>query len=182
MLSDLCRSSRASTSQTSTLRAFLAPGSSTETERTWKLVDWTNPTVEKLCGVYIGKGATDGEAIRMPFWTGVTEKTEPAIGILPESLNMKFGTDIKDTFLTTGATSWTTSPIFRLGRNGGGIVAIIAGVITAVAPVPGSQVVTGVIWGLMCTSAAAGIAAAGIRIGQRHDEGSVLAGMTFSMG
>jgi hypothetical protein len=162
-----------STSQTSALRAFIAPGPTTGAERTWKLVDWTNPINQLTSGVYIGKGATDEEAIRDAIrdWSDGENRTGNRYppGIIEYEIPRM---DIKGTFPTTGATYWDNiASFFDTVGTAAGIIALIAGVITAVAPVPGSQVVSGVIWGLMFTSAAAGIAAAGIRIGQRRDEG-----------
>jgi hypothetical protein len=151
----------AATQKTSTLRVFIARVAFDK----WLLIDWTNPVVRSATGVYEGFGQTDEEAIRnaLKDWdsdnrypNGVIRYKTPAVFNVPE---------IEDKFDTDGSAFWDSVSSF-FGWIGLG-AAVVAGVVTMVAPVPGSQVVSALIWTSIFSSSAAAV----INIGTRVDEG-----------
>ncbi|WP_394830826.1 ADP-ribosyltransferase domain-containing protein [Pendulispora rubella] len=75
------------------------------------------------------------------------------------------GSNIERHFGTDGGSFWDSVSAFF--TYAGFAAAIVAGVVTAVAPVPGSQVVSAAIWISIFSSSAA----ATINIGQRYQEG-----------
>lgn len=151
--------------QRTQLRATLVKMAESPGDHRWRLIDWTHPAERRLTGVYDGKGKSAEAAIRDAiaiwdsknrYWTGK---------MLYEVPVRACGKAIKGTFDTDGASFWDSVSQFlsyiALGA------AIVAGVITLVAPVPGARVISGMIWTSIFTSTASAV----INIGQRHDEG-----------
>lgn len=130
----------------------------------WVLVDWTNPTVRNTTGVYRGGGATDREALKAAFadWDSDNRYPDGAITFRVEGVP---GGTLQSSFTTDGSSFWDSVSTFfsYLGLA----AAVVAGVVTLLAPVPGSQLVSAAIW----TSIFSSTAAATINIGQRHQEG-----------
>jgi len=132
---------------------------------TWTLVDWTNPMVRERTGVYTASGETDEAAIRavLDKWDGGNRYYD---GLLMCQVPAGVcGKPIFKQFETDGASTWdSVASFFEWVALG---TAVVAGIVTLVAPVPGSQVVSAMIW----TSIFSSTAAAVINIGQRHEEG-----------
>ncbi|MFZ2148959.1 MAG: hypothetical protein WAV28_17245 [Sedimentisphaerales bacterium] len=147
------------------LRALIVRMTQPGGEEHWRLVDWTNPTHRSLTGIYDGKADTKEKAIREAidewddhneYWPGrlVYEVPKRACERI-----------IKGEFATDGKSFWgSVSDFFSYVALG---AAVVAGIITLVAPVPGSRVVSGLIW----TSIFSSTAAATINIGQRYSRG-----------
>lgn len=162
------------------------------------LIDWTNPLERIACGVYVGKGDNEEDAIRDAINSWDNENRYPE-GIMkgriqyennkrPIEDNEKDKVEVEETikiegeahlppiivtptrlikieFETDGKSDLDTLSDFL---NTLAIAAIIvAGIVTLVAPVPGSRVVSGLIW----TSMAASTTSAVINIADRHSEG-----------
>lgn len=160
------------------------------------LIDWTNPLERIACGVYVGKGDNEEDAIRdainswdnenrypegimkgrvmyrLKKWSIEDEvdevdevdetpkveiELEEVIVTAPPSIEIEFETDEKSD-LDTLSDFLNTLAIAAI---------IVAGIVTLVAPVPGSRVVSGLIW----TSMAASTTSAVINIADRHSEG-----------
>jgi hypothetical protein len=132
---------------------------------TWKLVDWTNPLSPGMKTVFTATGASDEAAIRdllaqwdssNQYWPGTLSYEIPSEAC---------GKVIEGSFETDGESFWTTLSrwleYFALAG------AIVAGVVTLVAPVPGSRIVSAAIWTSIFSSSAAAV----INIGQRHEGG-----------
>jgi hypothetical protein len=130
----------------------------------WVLVDWTNPTVRAMTGVYRGEGATDREALKAAFadWDSDNRYPDGAITFRVEGVP---GGTLQSSFTTDGSSFWDSVSTFF--TYVGLAAAVVAGVVTLFAPVPGSQIVSAAIW----TSIFSSTAAATINIGQRHQEG-----------
>lgn len=160
------------------------------------LIDWTNPLERIACGVYVGKGDNEEEAIReainswdnenrypegimkgrvmyrLKIWSIEDEVDEvdevdetPKVEIELEEVIVTAPPSIEIEFETDGKSDLDTLSDFL---NTLAIAAIIvAGIVTLVAPVPGSRVVSGLIW----TSMAASTTSAVINIADRHSEG-----------
>jgi hypothetical protein len=131
----------------------------------WLLVDWTNPVVRAATGVYEGFGSTDEEAIRAALddWDSDNRYPDGAIRFKTPAV---FGVpEIANQFETDGSAFWDSVSSF-FGWIGLG-AAVVAGVVTMLAPVPGSQVVSALIWTSIFSSSAAAV----INIGTRADEG-----------
>ncbi len=130
----------------------------------WVLVDWTNPVDRAYTGVYTAKGVTGDEAIAnlIEAWkdnrypAGAVRCFIPSPPRSSETV-LQFDTD-GERLLDTAA-KW----LERIALA----ASVIAGVVTLIAPVPGSQVVSAMIWTAIFSSSAAAI----INIGQRHAEG-----------
>ncbi|MFH1748442.1 MAG: hypothetical protein ABIG44_15520 [Planctomycetota bacterium] len=130
----------------------------------WIIIDWTNPTVRATTGVYRGGGYTHKQAIEnaLKFWKSDNRyppgklRYEIPAEIGGQSFEGEFETDGKS-FRDELADffNWVA-----LGAT------IVAGVATFLAPVPGSRVVSGMIWMSLFSSTAAAV----INIGQRHEE------------
>ncbi|OCG45180.1 hypothetical protein A9G28_12755 [Gilliamella sp. Fer1-1] len=151
------------------------------------LIDWTSPVDRSFCGVYVGKGETKEDAIKQALecWDKDNRYPEGTIkgyaavdkqfGIAKE---VTFDDDnriilgkeiiyggIEINFDTDGKSdSDSLSDAFA---SLGFAAIVVAGVITLVAPVPGSRVVSGLIW----SSIAASTTSAVINIADRHREG-----------
>lgn len=160
------------------------------------LIDWTNPLERIACGVYVGKGDNEEDAIRdainswdnenrypegimkgrviyrLKKWSIEDEVDEvdevdetPKVEIELEEVIVTAPPSIEIEFETDGKSDLDTLSDFL---NTLAIAAIIvAGIVTLVAPVPGSRVVSGLIW----TSMAASTTSAVINIADRHSEG-----------
>ncbi len=133
--------------------------------KTWVLVDWTNPASRSTTGEYRGRGADDREAVENAFRAWDSDNRYPDGGI-----TYRFSADflsgpIAGQFDTDGSSFWDSASSFfswvALGA------AVVAGVVTLVAPVPGSRLVSAAIWTSIFTSSASAV----INIGQRHTEG-----------
>ena len=160
------------------------------------LIDWTNPLELIARGVYVGKGDNEEDAIRdainswdnenrypegimkgrvmyrLKKWSIEDEVDEvdevdetPKVEIELEEVIVTAPPSIEIEFETDGKSDLDTLSDFL---NTLAIAAIIvAGIVTLVAPVPGSRVVSGLIW----TSMAASTTSAVINIADRHSEG-----------
>jgi|GEM_PF-3557131 hypothetical protein len=150
------------------LNAFVAKVGNAGGQQIWKLVDITNPADRRLTGEYTGKGKTSSEAIRAAIkeWDGDNRYPD---GLLKMEIPKKAaGFDMTKSFATDGMSFWDSiGSFFDTVGLVAGIGALALGVITAVAPIPGSRVVSGLIW----TSIAASTAGAGISLATRHEEG-----------
>lgn len=151
----------ASTQKNFPLRVFL----SKVAFKKWLIVDWTNPVVQAATGEYSGVGASDEEAIRNAIADWNDDNRYPDGGItftIPPLFNVPA---LKGQFGTDGTAEWDSIAAF-FGWVGLG-AAVAAGIVTLLAPVPGSQVASALIW----TSIFSSTAAAAINIGVRVDEG-----------
>lgn len=132
----------------------------------WLIVDWTNPLVRASTGEYGGVGETDVECIQAAISDWDDDNRYPDGGItfsIPTPIN---GVPPQQgNFLTDGSAQWDSIATF-FGWAGMG-AAVAAGIITLLAPVPGSQLASAMIW----TSIFSSTAAAVINIGTRVDEG-----------
>lgn len=131
----------------------------------WVLVDWTNPTTRGTTGEYEGRGNTPDEALREAFEDWDEDNRYPDGGIIYSVDLIPRVTPFSGNFETDGSSLWdNVSKCFEWIGLG---AAVVAGVVTVIAPVPGSQVVSALIW----TSILSGTGAAALNIGQRHSEG-----------
>ncbi len=145
------------------LRVFLAKVASDK----WVIVDWTNPMARAATGEYSGEGRTPEEAVRNALVDWDEDNRYPDGGItvkIPTLSNLNLPA-IEKEFQTDGSAYWDSVSSF-FGWVGLG-AAVVAGVVTLVAPVPGSQIVSAAIW----TGIFSSTAAAAINIGTRIDEG-----------
>ncbi len=136
-------------------------------DKRWRLIDWTNPLHPSLRGTYDGTGAHNDEALRNAFekWDSDNEYW-PGVMRYRVRVPTPVGSQtVEGTFKTDGKSFWSSVSDFlnyvALGA------AVVAGIVTLVAPVPGSRVVSGLIW----TSIFSSTASAVINIGQRHARG-----------
>jgi hypothetical protein len=153
----------------SPLRAFVAraQGQAGEQE-TWRLVDITNPESRRLSGEYEGTGKDAREAILAALAAWDTRNRYAPGRIQLEVGAEAAGVPIAHTFQTDGMSFWDSiSEFFSEVGFWTGMGALAAGVVTAVVPVPGMRVVSGLIW----TSILASTAATTINLAQRHAEG-----------
>ena len=143
------------------LKLFLCklPGGS------WVLVDWTNPATQRTTGEYRGHGKDDLESIQAAFAAWDEQNRYPDGGIAYTIDGLPDLPRLQGKFETDGASFWDSISEF-LGIVALG-AAITAGVITLVAPVPGSQAVSALIWVSIFSSTAS----AGINMAQRYNEG-----------
>jgi hypothetical protein len=159
----------------SPLRAFVArtrgnageagqPGA----RETWRLVDITNPESRRLSGEYEGTGQDAREAILAALAAWDTKNRYAPGRIQLEVSAEAAGTPIAHTFQTDGMSFWDSiSEFFAEVGFWTGMGALTAGVVTAVVPVPGMRVVSGLIWASILTSTVATT----INLAQRHAEG-----------
>ncbi len=154
--------------RTSELRVFAAKMSGDDSSQTWAIVDTTNPTSRRLSGEYEGTGKDARAAISAALAAWDSGNRYP-----PGRIKMAVGEDaageaIDHEFQTDGASFWDSiSEFFNEVGFWAGVGAIGVGIVTAIAPVPGSRVVSAAVW----TSILATTAAATINIVQRHAEG-----------
>lgn len=156
----------------SPLRAFVArtragagePGG----HETWRLVDLTNPESRRLSGEYEGTGKDARAAILAALAAWDSDNRYPSGRIQLEVGAKAAGAPIAHTFQTDGMSFWDSISEF-LAEVGfwTGMGALAAGVITAVVPVPGMRVVSGLIWTSILTSTVATT----VNLAQRHAEG-----------
>ncbi len=149
----------------------------------WALVDWTNPLNPVTCGQYDGlpgfRHARPQEALNAFDWhnsypEGVLRYEWDSNGagapVRPEP-GTKFarGATVRQgNFETDGSSAIDhVASVFNAIAFG---AAVVAGVVTLVAPVPGSRVVSALIW----TSLAAGTASATLTFAQRRESGEAL--------
>lgn len=160
-------------SQQATLLLWLVNLSDQNDKPTWKLVDWTNPAYRFSTGVYEGSGATHQKAIEDVISNWDSDNRYPNGRIKYEFkahsyenvCSDEYTINISGEFDTDGKSFWdeVSSWLDYVALGG----AVVAGVVTLVAPVPGSRVVSAAIWTSIFTSSAAAV----INIAQRHDEG-----------
>lgn len=159
----------------SPLRAFVArtgagAGQAGEsgTRETWRLVDITNPESRRLSGEYEGSGRDAREAILAALAAWDTDNRYAPGRIQLEVGAEAAGAPIAHTFQTDGMSFWDSiGEFFAEVGFWAGMGALAAGVVTAVVPVPGMQVVSGLIWTSILTSTVATT----IDLAQRHAEG-----------
>ncbi len=140
----------------------------------WRLVDWTNPVDRGRTGEYDGDGTTDYEAVMtaVKVWSnyyilrignrypkGTVSYTIPA-GFCSK-------TEISGTFATSGSTWWDDVDEF-LGWVGI-FSLIVVGIITLIAPVPGSQLASFAIWAGVA-GAIAGAAQGAIHLAEQYQD------------
>ena len=163
----------------SPLRAFVAPtpaGAGTSGDsgalETWRLVDITNPESRRLSGEYEGTGKNAREAILAALAAWDTANRYAAGRIQLEVGAEAAGAPIAHTFQTDGMSFWDSiGEFFAEVGFWTGMGALAAGVVTAVVPVPGMRVVSGLIWTSILTSTVAST----INLAQRHAEGHATA-------
>jgi hypothetical protein len=135
---------------------------------TWTLVDMTNPSDRRLTGEYTGTGENAEKAINAAIRDWDIDNRYPTGRIKLKVGDEVFGTAINQEFQTDGASFWDSiSEFFSEVGFWASIGALGAGVATAVIPIPGSRVVSALIW----TSILASSTAAVINIAQRRSEG-----------
>lgn len=149
----------------SALRVILVRMGKSGGKEHWRIFDWTNPTHKSLTGLYDGKGNTRELGIKNAI-SDWDEDNEYWPGRMMYEIPKKAcGKALKSGFKTDGASFWgSVSNFFTYIAIG---AAVVAGVVTLIAPVPGSRVVSGAIW----TSLFSSTAAAAINIGQRRARG-----------
>ncbi|HEV2701294.1 MAG TPA: anthrax toxin-like adenylyl cyclase domain-containing protein [Steroidobacteraceae bacterium] len=149
----------------SKLNVFIACLSHSPTEQKWLLVDWTNPVDQHRAGEYEGSGATAEEAIReaVRSWHSGNSYYD---GLISWEVDKRIcGQPLYGKFPTTGASTWDKVSTFFTWVAVG--AAVIAGIVTLILPVPGSQIISAMIW----TSIFSSTAAAVINIRERHEHG-----------
>jgi len=154
---------QSTTTQWSTLRVFVSPMNETGTK--WSLVDWTQPDNQNGTSESIGEGRTPHEALINAFKAWDQDNRYPEGVIHFEFDHPSNNIRLKSRFKTDGESDGDTIANV-LGWIGLG-AAVVAGVVTLVAPVPGSRVASAAIWSSIFTSSAA----SAIKMGQRFDEG-----------
>ncbi|MGD9711812.1 MAG: ADP-ribosyltransferase [Thermomicrobiales bacterium] len=143
------------------IRLFL---SELEAGRKWCLVDWTDPTVQMLTGDYPAEGANSAEAIKQAFanWNNGNRYPEGQIRYRAEVPGVgSFAGEFESDGKSTSDEVATLFERIALGAT------IVAGVVTLLAPVPGSQVISALLW----ANVFAGTTAAVINLAERHAEG-----------
>lgn len=148
------------------LRLWLVNLSDPESdEKRWRLVDWTNPMYRHTTGSYEKDGDTHQETIEDLVSSWDWNNRYPQGHIQYEFKVDKYGVDVSGDFESDGGSFWdevsTWLDFAALGA------AVVAGVVTLVAPVPGSRVASAAIWTSIFTSSGAAV----INIAQRHEEG-----------
>lgn len=128
----------------------------------WVLVDWTNPTTRGTTGEYEGLGSTPEEVLRKVLEDWDEDNRYPDGGIIYSVDRIPRVMPFSGNFETDGSSLWdNVSNCFEWIGLG---AAVVAGVVTLIAPVPGSQVVSAFIW----PSILSGTGSAALNIGQRH--------------
>ena len=131
----------------------------------WVLVDWTNPSHESTSGKYEAEEDSSEEAIEALLEAWDKDNSYP-----PGRIAYQFSVPERDLFFddrfdTDGASFWDEVSAWldylALGA------AVVAGVVTLIAPVPGSRVISAGIW----ASIFASTTAATINIAQRYAQG-----------
>lgn len=126
-------------------------------ESVWVLIDWTDPLDSRLHGTYMGLGSTDANAIQAAIdkWN---EKSKYPPGHIRYLVPMEIGRGMDDRL--SG---------FEVGEKGiwarvadflgiiGTAAAVIAALVAFMVPIPGSQVVSALIWTSVFASSAAAI-------------------------
>ena len=146
----------------------------------WMLVDWTNPASEVTCGIYDGwfgnRNRTPQEAISGWAWHNrypegiILYEWDADYAGHPLRADRKGrlatgAVSVSGRFETDGASlAGEVSQVFDYIAFG---AAVLAGVTTLVAPVPGSRVISAGIWTAIFSSTAA----ATINIAERRDDG-----------
>lgn len=134
-------------------------------EKTWRLIDWTNPAHQSTTGSYEQSGDTHQEAIENLLENWDDNNRYPEGRIRYKFRIAKYNIHFEDGFDTDGMSTWDEISKWldyvALGA------AVVAGVATLIAPIPGSRVVSAAIWTSIVTSTGA----ATINIAQRHSEG-----------
>jgi hypothetical protein len=154
--------------QITPLQVFVARTGNSGGQETWKIVDMTNPVDRRLTGEYEGSGPNAAAAIRAAVRQWNSNNRYPTGLLRLEVPPAVAGENVREQFSTDGASFWDS--IAEFFNNVGlvaGIGALALGVITAIAPVPGSQAVSVLIW----TSIIASTTGAVISIAQRQAEG-----------
>jgi hypothetical protein len=132
---------------------------------TWRLIDWTNPANRSTTGSYEESGDSHKEAIENLIEAWEDNNRYPEGRIRYSFIVPKYGVNLEDGFDTDGMSTWDEISKWldyvALGA------AVVAGVATLIAPVPGSRVASAAIWTSIFTSTGA----ATINIAQRHEEG-----------
>ena len=153
------------TQRQSRLNVFLSWMGTEGGEQTWCLVDWTNPTDRSRTVEAEGKGATAEAAIRDAFKDWDSRNRYPDGWIKWEIPAKVCGKAFAGSFETDGSSFWdSVASFFEWIAIG---AAVIAGIVTLIAPVPGSRIISAAIWTCIFSSTAAAV----INIGQRHAEG-----------
>ena len=147
------------------LKLWLVNNTEDGADPTWRLIDWTNPAYRSTTGSYEKSGETDAEAVARLIENWDDNNRYPKGRIRYQFRIPKYGIDFEDGFDTDGMSDW--DEISRWLDYVALGAAVVAGVVTLVAPVPGSRVVSAMIW----TSIATSTGAATINIAQRHAEG-----------
>jgi len=150
-----------STQRRSPLLVFVARMGPNE----WKIVDWTNPMDQRTTGEYAGTGSSPTEALKAAFAEWDSGNRYPDGAIMYRADGLPDVGSIRSSFETDGHSFWDSVATFFSYVGYG--AAAVAGVVTLLAPVPGSQVASVAIW----TSIFSSTAAATINIGQRVNEG-----------
>ncbi|MEJ2064959.1 MAG: hypothetical protein P8X74_17055, partial [Reinekea sp.] len=148
------------------LKLWLINNSEEDERPTWRLIDWTNPAHQSTTGAYEASGHTDQQAIEnlLEQWDDNNRYPEGRIRY-QFKLPAKYAINEEGGFDTDGKSNWDeVSQWLDYTALG---AAVVAGVVTLVAPVPGSRVVSAAIWASIVTSTGA----ATINITQRHSEG-----------
>jgi len=149
------------------LNVFASPMNDAGTE--WKIVDWTVPQQRHTTGEYTGSGRTPKEALRHAIqeWND-GNRYPPKGGINYEFEHPNYDFKIKSYFTTDGKSDTDTwASILEWAALG---AAVVGGVLTAIAPVPGSRIASAAIWSFVF-SAGVGATAGVINLGSRHSEG-----------
>ncbi|MEZ6233125.1 MAG: hypothetical protein R3B68_02940 [Phycisphaerales bacterium] len=132
----------------------------------WKLIDWTNPLDRTRTGIYEREAASDGAAIiaLLDAWDSGNRYPDGHIRYVVPQQFFEKDKNVGQ-FETDGSSFWDSVASFfewiALGA------AVVAGVVTLIAPIPGSQVVSMLIWSSILSSSAAAV----INIAQRREEG-----------
>lgn len=142
-----------------------------QSEHKITIIDWTNPLDERLHGAYTGRGETYWDAIddALRAWKNRCQYYHPGHVMIdvpsPALWGSERGTSELREFETPGADFWDHLKDFLEG------VALVAGIaamaIAAIAPVPGSRVVSGLIWTALFTSTSGAL----IGIGRSNKNG-----------
>lgn len=148
------------------LRLWLVNKTLKGKQPTWVLVDWTNPLNRSTTGVYKGSGDTHQEAVEKVISDWNRRNRYPGGGIIKYELKSKtHKVNVTGEFETDGkSSSDEVSTWLDRVALGAGVVALV---VTLVAPVPGSRLVSAAIW----TSIVASTTSAAINISARNDEG-----------
>lgn len=152
----------------SPLRVFLARVGAVDGKETWRLVDVTNPESRRLSGEYEGSGEDAHTAILAALATWDEDNRYPTGRIKLDIGAEVAGEAIMHEMQTDGMSFWDSiGEFFAEVGFWTGMGALTLAVVTAVAPVPGSRILSALVW----ASILASTAATGIEFAQRHAEG-----------